>query len=241
MIPAALTTVLKRAQVHIFDVDHTLTRHSTGRRFVQVGHRAGLFPTAYLLSLPFFYLRYRMGKLGLQHITREIKPITGCHREELAAVAADAWQQYIRADLYPAAERYIAACREGGAAIILASTSFDIILQPLAAAVGADETISSILEFRDDRATGWLEGGPCYAEQKARRLAETLERRDIPPAACAFYSDSFHDLPSLDLVGFPVAVHPDPVLRRVAHRRAWPIASWTAHAILRRIRSSRDS
>ena len=226
MIPNALSTVVERAQVHIFDVDHTLTRHSTGRRFAQVAHRAGLFPTSYLLSLPFFYLRYRLGRLALQHITREIKPITGRHRDELAAVATDAWHQYIRDDLYPAAQRYIAACRETGATIVLASTSFDIILQPLAEAVVVDETISSILEFRDNRATGWMEGGPCYAEHKALRIAKMLRRRGIPPEAAAVYSDSFHDLPSLNLAGFPVVVHPDIVLRRHARRYSWPVIYW---------------
>jgi phosphoserine phosphatase len=41
-----------------------------------------------------------------------------------------------------------------------------------------------------------------------------------------FYTDSITDLPLLEAVGRPVAVNPDPRLRRLARRRGWPIEDW---------------
>ncbi len=227
MTQARLTELLHSADVHIFDVDHTLTRHSTGRRFAQVGYREGVFTFSYLLTLPLFYLRYRMGNLDIKDINREIKPLSGRSYEEIEQVVEKTWQQYVTRDLYSKAVGYISACREAGKTIILASTSFDLLLRPLARHVEADETIASILEFVDGRATGWLTGGPCYARNKAERIRTLLFEKGLAPERCAFYTDSFHDVPSLELVGFPVAVHPDALLRRTAIRRGWPRISFT--------------
>jgi phosphoserine phosphatase len=33
-------------------------------------------------------------------------------------------------------------------------------------------------------------------------------------------------MPLLELVGFPIVVHPDIALRREARRRRWPIVTW---------------
>jgi len=43
---------------------------------------------------------------------------------------------------------------------------------------------------------------------------------------CAFYTDSFSDVPVLEAVGQPVAVNPDPRLRRRANKRGWRIVDW---------------
>ncbi|MFW5643746.1 MAG: HAD family hydrolase [Alkalispirochaeta sp.] len=226
MTPEQLTPILERAECHIFDVDHTLVRHSTGRRFVQEGYRRGIIPARYVAWLPWFYLRYRLGSLSLRDLTREITPLRGRTRTEIGELVDAAWNNRIKGDLYPDAVEYLARCRTRGATVVLASTSFDVILTPLAVHLNADETIASVLEFSEDAATGWIEDGPCYAERKAERIADVLARLAIPARTCAFYTDSHHDLSSLELVGYPVAVHPDALLRRIATRRAWPIVTW---------------
>jgi HAD superfamily hydrolase (TIGR01490 family) len=222
----ALDEVLAGAGVHVFDVDHTLTRHSTGRRFAQAGIRTGAFRRRDFLSMPWFYLRYRLGSLTLADITREIRVIAGMSTRELRDVAAVAWSAFVANDLFPGAREHVARCRAAGARTVLLSTSFDLILEPLAQELGVETVIASELEFDGDRATGWIVGGPCYAEEKARRLTEYLAERDLPAAECAFYSDSFHDLPSFQMVGMPVPVNPDGVLRTAAARAGWPVVRW---------------
>lgn len=224
---ALLSRLLETATVHVFDVDHTLTRHSTGRRFAQAGVREGVFRRRDLLTLPWFYLRYRIGNLTLADITREIQVIRGLSRERLATLADTTWRTFGAVDLIPAAQDHLRACRERGHTVVLLSTSFDLVLEPLARDLGVDAVLSSELDFDDTgRATGWLVGGPCYAEEKARRLAVYLQDRGLSPTQAAFYSDSFHDLPTFALVGAPVAVRPDSVLRRQARRRGWPVVTW---------------
>ena len=222
-----LAHLAERAHTHIFDVDHTLTIHSTGRRFAQAGVKMGLFSRRHLLSLPWFYLRYRLGHLSLEDVTREIRILRGQTRQELSEIAVAAWRDHIVGDLYGEATRYVRSLIERGRRVVLATTTFDIILEPVARELGVHDTISSVLQFEHDRATGWLLGGPCYAEEKARRIGVFLGDHGIDPAECAFYSDSFHDLPSFNLVGFPVPVHPDALLRTRAVAAGWHTVRWT--------------
>ena len=45
---------------------------------------------------------------------------------------------------------------------------------------------------------------------------------------CTFYTDDVGDLALLELVGEPVAVNPDPRLRREAGRRGWRVLDFAA-------------
>ncbi|HYO51846.1 hypothetical protein [Archangium sp.] len=59
--------------------------------------------------------------------------------------------------------------------------------------------------------------------------------------ACAFYTESYSDLPVMEVVGRPMDVHPDRRLRREALRRGWPVVDWGepgAVALMRPPRSS---
>ena len=54
----------------------------------------------------------------------------------------------------------------------------------------------------------------------------TAEARGARLEDCAFYTDSASDLPMLEVVGRPVAVHPDPALTRAARARGFEIVDW---------------
>lgn len=53
----------------------------------------------------------------------------------------------------------------------------------------------------------------------AEQLGERLEES-------SFYTDSYSDMPVLERVKEPVAVNPDPGLRRAARKRGWKIEDW---------------
>jgi phosphoserine phosphatase len=55
-----------------------------------------------------------------------------------------------------------------------------------------------------------------WASTVARKLGVRLDE-------CTCYTDDAGDLALLELVGEPVAVNPDPRLRREAERRGWPV------------------
>ncbi len=62
-----------------------------------------------------------------------------------------------------------------------------------------------------------------HGPAKAAAIAELAAQEGLDLSRCAAYSDSVNDLPMLSAVGRPVAVNPDPALRRAARDRGWEI------------------
>lgn len=216
-------TYMDTSRFAFFDVDHTLTRHSTGRRFAFLGVRKGDFPVSALLTMPFYYTCYRIGFMPIQKLDRSFPFLRGKTREELEELAAIAFEQWIKKDIYPEAAQLIKTLQVRGTRVILASSSLDILIKPLAQYLEVKEYISSSLEFLDHRSTGNLFGFPAFGDEKRRFVLEFLEQNEGSPEECCFYSDSITDLPLLEAVAHPIAVNPDPRLFFVAKQRGWPI------------------
>lgn len=67
--------------------------------------------------------------------------------------------------------------------------------------------------------TGELESPACFGEGKAVWAERFAAEHGVDLDRSYFYTDSLSDLPLLERVGHPVAVNPDPRLRRLALRR----------------------
>ena len=64
-------------------------------------------------------------------------------------------------------------------------------------------------------------------------MRELAEERGYDLQRCYAYSDSITDEPMLAAVGHPFAVNPDRDLRRLAHRRGWPVLVFDKPVALR--------
>ena len=131
--------------------------------------------------------------------------------------------RYLRTRIYPEARALVEARRAKGREVVLATSSIGIAVRPLAEELGIREVIATALEFEGERCTGRFVEPPLLNQQKKRRVLEYLQGRGVSPEGCSFYTDSISDLPLLEEVGEPVAVNPDPRLRRVARSRNWPV------------------
>jgi phosphoserine phosphatase len=74
--------------------------------------------------------------------------------------------------------------------------------------------------------TGRPLGEVCFGLGKRFYAQRYADEAGVSLSACVFYTDSYSDLPVMEVVGRPVAVHPDRRLRREALRRGWPVVSW---------------
>jgi phosphoserine phosphatase len=97
------------------------------------------------------------------------------------------------------------------------------------AQLGLDHSLCNRFEV-DGRGlhTGRPLGALCYGHGKVAHAEAYARERGVALESCAFYTDSYTDLPVLERVGRPVAVHPDPRLARVAKRRGWRVEDWSA-------------
>ena len=213
--------------MHIFDVDHTLTKHSTGRRFAGTAIRMKMVPKRVLFSLLNVSLRYRFGRLSSSHINRELPAVVGIKRSVLEDIAQRAFETKIKDDLYPKALRYIEDLKERGQQIAIATSSVDIIVKPLTEYLGIDEVIASSMEFVDGECTGRFVDAPIFHKQKLKKVLSYLQEHAIPAESCSFYSDSIYDLPLMEAVGNPVPTNPDILLSRHAKRVGWEVLDFT--------------
>jgi phosphoserine phosphatase len=108
--------------------------------------------------------------------------------------------------------------REAGRRVVLAAGAYQPVLEAFVHRIGA-EAVGTPLEYADGRATGRPIGAVNTGEAKAERLAERVGESTVHAA----YGDTIADLPMLESSESPVAVHPDPELRREARKRGWRV------------------
>jgi HAD superfamily hydrolase (TIGR01490 family) len=209
--------------IAVFDVDHTITRRSTGRRLVECGRTAGLYGFRDMLRIPRIYLHYRAGTIKLRHLIGTIERLKGHTREWLVSVAQECFDKRVTKDIIPAALQIVDEHRRRNDTIILASSGLDLVILPIAEMLGVDHVLATRLEFRDGVSTGSLDGLPCFGTVKCAQTIELIESLGGTLEQTTFYSDSHLDEPLLAVVGCPVAVNPDRRLRRIATERQWRI------------------
>jgi HAD superfamily hydrolase (TIGR01490 family) len=210
-----------------FDVDHTVTRRSSGARFVSVAVRRGVVPRRVLFAMPWYSFTYRLGMFRIKDYKAGFPYLRGISRSTMNQIAAESFEKLLRTDIYRGAESLIRQQKEKGRRVALASSSLDLIIMPLARFLGIETVIATSLEFDGDKSTGRVEGVPVFRREKKRRVLEFLAAQGEDPRECSFYTDSIFDMPLLEAVGQPVVVNPDFRLRKAARRKRWPIMSFS--------------
>jgi fatty acyl-CoA reductase len=210
-----------------FDVDGTLTKTTVLHPLVwyQQAHlpwwRFALWLAALAVRVPGYVLLDRCSRAAFIHrfyasyAGLPVAEVERFHRQALAGTYA--------ARLYPQAVAKLDWHRRQEHRIILVSGGLDLVLQPLAEHLAADQLLCGRLEVQDGRFTGRLAGPPMIGSHKAQAM---LQCPGIDFARSFAYADSISDLPMLQIVGHPAAINPDARLRAVAQRQGWPIHRW---------------
>lgn len=209
--------------IDFFDVDHTITRRSSGARFVSLAIARGIVPRRVLLVMPWYSFTYRLGILRLKDYKQGFPYLRGIPRSTLEQIARESFDSRLRKDIYKGAVSLIEERKSRGRRVTLASSSLDFIITPLADYLGIETVLATSLEFVEGACTGRVDGIPMFRREKKKRVLEYISENGEDPNDCAFYSDSIFDVPLLEAVGHPVAVNPDLRLRKVARNNGWPI------------------
>jgi HAD superfamily hydrolase (TIGR01490 family) len=212
-----------KPSIYFFDVDHTLTDGSTGRRYAQAAVRRGVLKLRHLAMIPFSYAAYRHGSGGLGLFDGDFPVLRGRERALFERMGREVFERRTRKALRAEMVRLIESIKEEGGEVVLATSSLDFIVRPLADFLGVHALLASELEYADGKCTGRISGKALFGHAKLEAVSAYASSRGASLADCAFYSDSIHDLPLLLEVGEPVAVAPDRRLRREAEARGWAI------------------
>ena len=210
----------------LFDLDNTLLTGDSDFEWAQFLIEQGVLDReAYEARNQEFFDQYKAGTLDIhEFLDFQLKPLSRHPRVQL-----DEWhRQFMGLKILPmvrAQSRALIARHRGDlCAVITATNSF--VTTPIAREFGVAHLIATEPEQRGGEFTGRVSGIPCFKEGKVKRLEAWLAAQGKTLAAFDeswFYSDSHNDLPLLERVTHPVAVHPDEKLRAHAERRGWKI------------------
>jgi HAD superfamily hydrolase (TIGR01490 family) len=215
-----------------FDMDKTVLRVNSGTLWVKFLHRRGEISRWQLVRALGWALQYRLAIIDMVALSqRLVADLGGTLETDMIDKCAFWYRTEVAPTISASARAAIARHRASGERVILLTSATPYVAEPLARALELDAVICSRLEVVGGKFTGRIVEPLCYGDGKVCLAERWAAAHGIDLATTTFYSDSYSDLPMLERVGRPVAVNPDPRLRRAARRRGWPIERWDADRI----------
>jgi HAD superfamily hydrolase (TIGR01490 family) len=220
-------------EIAIYDMDRTITRTGTYTPFLihAALHRAPwrllFLPVALLAMLGYALKLFTRAKL--KEINQAL--LLGRHisRADLAPLTASFAERVWQLNTLPGALRQIEEDRAAGRRLVLATASYRLYVEAIAAKLRFDDVIAtnSIIGI-DARVTAKIEGENCYGPAKLRMIetwfaAEGIDRTQV---RVRFYSDHASDAPVMEWADEPFAANPSAKMRALAGRKGWPIVDW---------------
>ncbi len=210
-----------------FDLDKTVIAKSSTLAFGKPFYKAGFVGRRTLMKVGFgqlFYVLFGADEETLERARDQMLELTsGWHRAEIEQLVEETLDEVADPLVYAEALTVIEEHKREGRRVYLVSASPEQIVRPIGRHIGITNVIAT--RVKTDNAGFFLPELDQYVmgPGKVKAMEEIADRDDLDLSESYAYSDSFTDLPMLELVGHPVAVNPDRELRKVAEERGWPI------------------
>lgn len=214
-------------RVAILDIDGTLYPGSLGLRMLETLLARSLGDGGRARAVFEAIARYRAGTIAYPEMVRAAtaayaSAVAGLRQTELAAVAAEVWEQE-REKLFPFARPMVQMLLRAGFSPFVISSSPDEIVGLLANDLGKLPHCASRFQANDGVYTGICDRMPAEVG-KERLLREQFSSGSLDLARSFAIGNSPADAEVLSCVGHPVAFEPEPVLAALAAERGWPVA-----------------
>ena len=210
-----------------FDLDKTIIAGSSTLAFGRPLYRAGFLHRRTLLRLGIASVSYMLFGADEDSLERArdemLDLVSGWDRSEIDAIVAETLDEVIEPLVFAEALFLIDEHKRAGREVYVVSASPEEFVAPIARMVGIDRVIAT--KIRTDAMGRYVPELERYVmgPGKAEAMRDVAQRDGIDLSGSFAYTDSFTDLPMLDVVGNPVAVNPEKELREAAEENEWPI------------------
>lgn len=212
----------------LFDMDRTLIRKETGSLYVRYQLAIGEATRRDMARVLYWVAQYTLGVIDAPDVARRaLLPLRGTPEMALAARCDDWFRRHVETHVCDLGRRAVEHHRERGDLLAIVTGASPYVARPLARRLGIPHIVTSELEV-DDRGifTGRFVEPLCYGAGKIVRAKRLADEHGFDLAEATFYSDSYTDLPLLEVVAEPIIINPDMRLARVARKRGWRIEAW---------------
>lgn len=207
-----------------FDLDKTLLSETTANLYSKYLYKKGDIKRWEMIKASYLYLKYRLNLLDVETMMKRFARERKGRSESGMISFCESWfQSAVKDYIYPHAKEWIENHKDSGHITAVLSGSIKYTCEPIVRFLGIDHCLSTQLEVEDGIFTGRVIEPICVGEGKIYWAKRFSEENGINIEESYFYTDSASDIPMLGLVGNPIVVNPDPILRAEAKRRGWRI------------------
>ncbi len=211
----------------LFDLDRTLISVNSGKLWVQRELSLGYVSRWQAMRAAAWISGYHLGFTRLEQVVLDaIATLEGATEEQIRERTEAFYAEMVAATYRPGARGVVSRHKEQGDIVALLTTSSNFLCAPVQRELGIEHALCNRFEVREGTFTGKPDGPICFGAGKLHHARAFAEAQGLPLEEASFYTDSVSDLPVLEVVKTPVAVNPDPRLRRIAKQKGWEIVDW---------------
>ena len=223
-----------KSALAIYDMDRTITRRATYTSFLLYAAlrlapwRLALMPLGVLATT--LYLVGLINRGRLKEINYTLMIGRGVEPERLEPVIESFADRQIERNILPGARASIAADREAGRRLVMATASYRIYAAAIAQRLGFKDVIATETQLDGKgRIIARIEGDNCYGDVKLAMIKAWLEREGLEREAVhiRFYSDHISDSVVHHWADEPVATNAHDRLIKLAKAEGWEVLDWS--------------
>lgn len=208
-----------------FDIDGTLIKCYSQNILMKNLFARHVLNAGQVFRISMWFMLYRFGLVvGSSRLRRACYVVFSRRsREEIDSIfiktVNDILSWYKRKEM----EKIVAGHNSKKDYLFAISSSLAQMCIPIANAFGIKNVFSTELKMVNGYYTGAWRGELLEGNEKAYLIKKLAQQYAIDLSSSSAYADSCSDLPMLEIVGNPVAVDPDPQLKKIACKRKWQI------------------
>ena len=208
----------------IFDLDNTILNGDSDYSMINFLVAKSILDNSALDVNQSFMDDYKKGKLDFDEYTKfALKSFIGMTHIEISELTIEFVKEVIEPMINIYALRIIHDHQDDGCKILIASATNELIVKPIAKRLEVADYLGTKVEFIDNKCTGKYLSPSALGEGKLKLVTEWAKIEGFSLELATFYSDSINDLPLLEKVNYPIAVNPDPKLKKISITRGWEI------------------
>lgn len=214
-----------------FDVDNTVMQGASIFHFARGLHRRKFFTTREILGAAWKQAYFRVvGVEDPDHVAdarnSALGFIAGHTVTELQELGEEIFEEAMAHRIWPGTRALAQLHLDEGQRVWLVTAAPIEIASIIARRLGLTGAMGTVAEHVDGVYTGRLVGDMLHGPAKAEAVKALAAREGLDLSRCSGYSDSYNDLPMLELVGDPCAINPDARLRTHARQQGWRIRDY---------------
>ncbi|MDO5701321.1 MAG: HAD-IB family hydrolase [Bowdeniella nasicola] len=213
-----------------FDVDNTLIRGASAYQLARELYRREFFGVRDIAFAAWHAGLYTLFGESLPRVAavrrRALDVIAGHDVAELVSIGEEVYARVLAPRVVMGTKTILDEHIEDGHDVWLVTATPAELANHIASRLGATGALASQAEHLHGHYTGRMSAPFLHGKEKYNAVTALAAERGYDLEASYAYGDSLNDVPLLQAVGNPVAVSPEPRLRRYARQHGWQIITF---------------